>query len=145
MNFDIVRQLPLDAVRSDELRPQAMLHCSSERLSTHAGIRFERGEDDLDGFEAAALLLTAEAELAQVQGHAPYPSSLLGREKQAGVQPLTLILQRYDGEPDQVLTLFLPASISAGADIASAVDRVATALHLGPNVVIWQRSDDPTL
>ena len=59
--------------------------------------------------------------------------------------PLTFMLHRYDHEPKEDMTVFLPSQVASPQAIQDALGRILRALDLDGTALAWQRSTDPAL
>jgi hypothetical protein len=128
LSTDMIRQVSPDAVRELDLQPQASVRCSIEAPCL-SGVKFFHDEDDFDAYQAAVLRLDPVKE-----SKAP-----LAVDWQDNGPSLTFMIQRYDHEPLNTLTIFLPEWLRTNADVARALERIMAALHLSSDVVVPTR------
>ena len=145
---DVLEQVQIEKM-DVELLPQAVLHRSIAGIEGANGIRFSHYQDDLDGFDAALLRITSMdasraaphplwAQTAGATGLITKPAS---PEAADGCEPFLCLLQRYDGEPADNLTVFLPKNVSVGAARRHTLQRMLNALALAGSDLIWEHTD----
>lgn len=148
---DKIRQLRLGEANFDFL-PQAILRGSIEGIEEANQIKFSHYEDDLDGFDAAVLTIEPASDTsgsAKIERHDPltvnYAVDLEPLRRPASSSPLVFMMHRYDKEPRDRITVFLPQKVASGAGISASIRRVLHALHIETNALIWEREDAPDL
>ncbi|WP_431266711.1 hypothetical protein [Dankookia sp. P2] len=146
---DRVTQVPPQDVKAD-LLPQAVVRSSLEHFAAHRGIDLSRGTDDLDGYRAAFLRLRqVRAEIPAFPAHRAGPSFAAGLriaapQPEAEEVPLLVMLQRYDGEPADQFSIFLPAELHEAWQVDAALHRVLEVLHIPEQDLAWRRQpEDP--
>lgn len=148
---DNVRQLQLEDGNFDFL-PQAILRGSIERIEKTNRIEFSHHEDDLDGFDAAVLMIEPALEssrFTKTGAHDPLTvdfvtHSELLRAHGSGL-PLVFMLQRYDREPRDKITIFLPREAASRDEISKSIRRILHTLHIEASALVWERKDAPEL
>ncbi len=109
---DRITQLRSSEVKAD-LLPQATINCSLDYLRRAKHIEFFHAEDDLDEYDVAFLRLDPSVR-HQLTRFLVFPAidSIRG-EKARPTTPLLFMLQRYNREPKDTLTIFFLASLQA--------------------------------
>ena len=147
-------QVGLEELDADVL-PQAILRASPEGIGQAGGITFSHYADDLDGFDAAVVRIEGDGDgpsgsrslgLVSTGFHHGMPSATaLLMQSPVQAPPLIVMIHRYDREPHNQVTLYLPGKLASKAATRAAIHRVLRAFNLGPDAVAWERADGPTL
>lgn len=148
---DKVRQLQLEGGNFDFL-PQAILRGSIEDIEEANQIKFAHYEDDLDGFNAAVLAIESDSEKprsVRAGNFNFFMSSFVAStpllRMHTRSSSLVFLMQRYDKEPVDRITVFLPKKIESNAEIIKSIRRVLKALNIEETALIWEREHDPEL
>lgn len=147
-----ITQLRLEDSDADFV-PQAILRGSVEEIEKLARVKFFRSEDDLDCFDAAVLRIEPQEEVAR-----PASDLMTGFytkdfsferedifERSKSVRSLLFMMQKYQREPSDNITIFLPQQINSESGVRDAVRRILRVLGIPLSALIWQRADDPQL
>lgn len=147
-----ITQLRLEDANTDFV-PQAILRGSVEDIERLARVRFSRSEDDLDRFDAAVLRIepqeatvrhTSDLTINFYTENLPFENDN-AVEKTKPSFSLTFMMQRYDGEPRDNVTIFLPRRINSEIEVRDAVCRILRALGIPLGSLVWQRAHESQL
>jgi hypothetical protein len=111
----MLRPIPIAELGKIDLIPQAILNRPVSYFEKH-GIQFVQADDELDNYEGAALVLDNNLRFA---------------------------LKHHRGYPNDTITIYLSKEIQNLQQITSIVRRIVEELKLTPEVIRWQRSDNP--
>ena len=92
--------------------PQAVIGVPISYLEEKNGLRFSKGNDDLDTFMGSEML--------EVKGH-------------------EYLLRQYRGYPPDQIEVCLPFEVSDAKEIKRLVDAIIDQLHVSPAKVTWHR------
>ena len=106
-------RLSLDDVGGVDLAPQAVVRMSPHGLARRLGIAFERDTDDLDSHSAAYFRAPDQV----------------------------FAFMRYDGEPEDNLTLYLERRLSP-EEVSRSVDAIAREFDIPADRIIWRETAD---
>ncbi len=145
--MDSIEQIALRSAFPLGLVPHVSIRCPLESVQSR-GISLLADEDEFDSYQAAVLRLVPDEAAAPVSLRAA--PGLAERQIPFGIAPaasagdaVVFRVQRYDHEPADTLTVFLPSLVSASAAAPLAMDRILAALHLPPDSLV--ASDRPAL
>lgn len=149
-NYGIVQVRQQDA---GDFLPQGVLRRSIAEIERAGPFEFSHDEDDLDGFQAAVFQVQTEHRpswVATAGGSGAHAMDFMATptplpQHAAEHSPLVFMLQRYDRESQDSVTVFLPKRIRSEQDIGAALHQVLRALGLDGRTLVWQRADGPAL
>ena len=113
-----LKPLTMRDVATTGFLPQAVISRSAESLARRLNVKFAQGHDDFDDFVGAAFALN---------GSTPFA------------------IKRYQGHPQDTVTLYLPPRDTEIEDITALIATIPSELDLDKAATSWQRADDPDL
>jgi hypothetical protein len=114
----MLRRLPFSEVSKLDLIPQAILSMPLSYFQKQFMVEIVQGQDDLDVFEGAAMLVDDR---------------------------LPFALKHYPGYPDDTTTIYLSHELTDIQEITRVIGMIVRELGLPKKAVSWQRSDNPEL
>lgn len=143
-----ITQLRLEESDTDFV-PQAILRGSVGEIEKLARVKFLRFEDDLDCFDAAVLRIEPQKQVARHAADLKISFYSFAKEdvfeRSKSDRSLMFMMQRYQNEPRDNITIFLPRRINSESGVRDAVRRILRVLGIPLSALIWQRADDPQL
>jgi len=114
----MIKPIPLlEVVSRYHFVPQDVIREGVVELAKRFGLKVWEGEDDLDTYEGAAAVFDG----------------------------LPFTVMHYRGHPENTSTIYLPFEIKDVEVIAKIISSIAAQLKLSPEVIVWQRKDNPEL
>jgi hypothetical protein len=106
-------RLNLQDVSGIDLAPQMIVRISPQEMTRTLGVPFEREADDLDGYSAAFFRARGQV----------------------------FAFMRYDGEPEDNLTLYLERRLSP-EEVGRALATIAKEFDIAAERIVWRETAD---